>query len=359
MAFKDKNGKVWPDVMDSNGVKLILDPVASASAGRPKYRPDPKQRQQWAEQYGFAEKKEEPPSAMQGLALVGASAAAPVLASQLGSGIGGLFSGGSKAAQAASTAANSVPTAAAETGLSQVSQNVLASQAGTGSAAAEGVGLAAEGGTLAAYPWLAPLGLAAVAAGTGYEAYKAYDKSKGGLSGGIEGWKNSNPLVKYNPVLAWAPFAGGLLGHESTREAAQRKTSELLEKSNDPTYQAYVQGMREQYNAAPPDPSKPFAGKYGTFEEYRQAGLEAPDLTGAYGNIKAFGPEWAALDQAKREEVTQALINADLYASKKGDVILTDEEKAKQIYADLVNKAAAAQAAQAQKQQPKVQQVWR
>ena len=357
MAYQDKNGKVWPDVMESNGVKLILDPVASASAGRPKYRPDPKQRQSWAEQYGFAEKKEEPPSAMQGLAQVAAASAAPVLAQQLGSGIGGMFGGGSSAA-ATGAASQAAGQTAATQGLSQVSQNVLASQAASPSASAAAP--AAEAGTLAAYPWLAPLALGAVALGTGYEGYKAYQDSEGGLKGGIEGWKNSNPLVKYNPLLAPVPFIGGLLGQESTREAAAKKTNELLGMSNDPAYQAYVQGMREQYKSAPPDPSKPFAGKYGSWDEYQKAGLEAADLTGVYGNIKAFGPEWANLGQDKRQQVTQALIDANLYASKKGDVILTDEEKAKQIYADLINKAAAAQVAtQAAPQKPKVQQVWR
>jgi len=143
---------------------------------------------------------------------------------------------------------------------------------------------------------------------------------------------------------------GGTLGlakslfgqHESTRDIAKKHTGQLLKASNDPNYQSYVQGMREQYNSAPPDPSKPFAGKYRTFEEYKAAGLDPKDLTGVYGNIKTFGPEWANLSQDQREQVTQGLIGANLYNSKKGEVEITDPNKAKQIYATIIKPQAQA-----------------
>jgi hypothetical protein len=103
----------------------------------------------------------------------------------------------------------------------------------------------------------------------------------------------------------------------------------LKEAKGDPVAEAYVQGMRQQYDSAPPDPSKPFAGKYASWDEYQKAGLEAPDLTGVYGNIKTYGPEWAKLTQEQRVAVTQLNINDGIYKSKKGEVEITDQEKAK------------------------------
>jgi hypothetical protein len=120
----------------------------------------------------------------------------------------------------------------------------------------------------------------------------------------------------------------------STRDIAKKHTKDLMSVApEDATYQNYVAGMREQYNSAPPDPSKPFGGgKYGSWEEYKKAGLMANDLTGVYGNIKAYGPQWASLTEEQRQAVTQANIDAGLYNSKKGEVEITDEAKAKQNY---------------------------
>lgn len=121
--------------------------------------------------------------------------------------------------------------------------------------------------------------------------------------------------------------------HKSTRDVAKDHTKDLQKKfGDDATYQAYVRGMREQYNSAPKDPSKPFAGKYGSWDEYKKAGLEAGDLTGVYGNLDTFGNEWTSLNEEQRRAATQAMIDANLYNSKKGEVEITDKAKARQIF---------------------------
>ena len=132
---------------------------------------------------------------------------------------------------------------------------------------------------------------------------------------------------------------------KSTRERAQEKTAELMSAAGDDTgAQSYVQGMREQYNSAPVDPSKPFAGKYGSWNEYEKAGLQADDLTGVYGNIKAATPQkWASLTQEQRQAVTQANIDAGNYYSSGGDVLVKDES----VFADAMSKVTGAQPATA------------
>ena len=57
----------------------------------------------------------------------------------------------------------------------------------------------------------------------------------------------------------------------TTGQIQQKNTKGLLELGkDDPNWQNYVQGMRAGMNGKPPDPSKPFAGQYSTFDEYKK-----------------------------------------------------------------------------------------
>lgn len=152
-----------------------------------------------------------------------------------------------------------------------------------------------------------------------------------GLQG--DGWKNKLALTAVLPPLGIAKMLGFNPIHKTTRQVAQEHTADLQGQfKDDKMFQDYVAGMRAQHNAAPPDPSKPFAGKYASWDEYKKAGLEAGDLTGVYGNLKTFGQDWTKIDQRQREAVTKGLIDAGLYNSKKGEVEVSDAERAKEIY---------------------------
>lgn len=150
------------------------------------------------------------------------------------------------------------------------------------------------------------------------------------------GWKNNLALAGMTGGLSMIPGVGnGIRGliHKTTRQSSQENTQNLLK--TDPenkAWQNYITGMRGQYNAPAPDKSKPFAGKYATFEDYKKGGLEAGDLTGVYGNLKTFGADYGTRSFDQQKAITQKLIDAGLYDSKKGEVIITDEAKAKQIY---------------------------
>jgi len=181
-----------------------------------------------------------------------------------------------------------------------------------------------------------------------------------GTYGMYEGWKKGDPITAgagaaglglgLNAMgYALGPYGWAALGalalasklndHESTREVAKRHTKSLLKQGkDDQVWQNYVKGIREQYNKDPVDKSKPFAGgRYSTWDEYKAAGLMAGDLTGVHGNLETFGPEWAHLSQQQREAVTQALIDADLYHSRKGEVNISDKARAREIYAQVLS----------------------
>ena len=169
----------------------------------------------------------------------------------------------------------------------------------------------------------------------------------------ISGGKATEALVKYNKlhdkVTDKIDFGLGKnlrskLFHQSTKGVQEMHTGQLLQQSDDPNWQNYVVGMRSQVKEGPKDKEKPFAGKYKTFDEYKKAGLQANDLTGVYGNLDAFKPDyaekkgvpnWANLDFQQKEAVTQRLINEDMYSSKKGEVVIPDKEKARRIYEDM------------------------
>jgi len=184
-----------------------------------------------------------------------------------------------------------------------------------------------------------------------YAALAGVDAVTGGK--GTQTWSKFNKrLDNFNNKIDFGlqRSIDNKLFHQSTRGVAKEHTAQLLQQGVDnKAYQDYVMGMRAQHNSGPKDPTKPFAGKYASWDEYQKAGLEAADLTGVYGNIKTYGPAWASLTQEQRQAVTQANINSGLYSSKKGEVEITNEQKARENFDNVIKnwKAPAPQQPQA------------
>jgi hypothetical protein len=186
--------------------------------------------------------------------------------------------------------------------------------------------------------------------GYGWIAYAA-------LSGldAVTGGKATEALMKYNKFsnkvtdkidFGLGKNIRGKVFHQSTKGRQEERTGQLLQQSNDPVWQNYVASMRmQQIKEGPKDKLKPFyKGQYATFDEYKKAGLQADDLTGVYGNLDAFKPDyaekaglpdWSKLTFEQRKAVTQRLIDEDMYSSKKGDIVIRDKEKARQIYQEM------------------------
>ena len=229
--------------------------------------------------------------------------------------IGGLL--GKKAASEAGLFSATNPELAAEAALSK---------AGITSGASTSTGSGLLGTLGSAVPLTAAIG------GTILGGKAAYDMLQG-----------DKPNLAGRATLGIATgglseVANALFGHKSMRERAREHTANLLEQfPEDLKYQNYVKAMREQYNSAPPDTSKPFGGKYSSWDEYKNAGLEAGDLTGVLGNLNTFGSQWANLDFEKQKDITQKLIDANLYDSKKGEVVITNQDLARQILAEALN----------------------
>lgn len=331
------DGQVYYVVPSSPG--YVYDPVASNATGRKVFHQNP-QRQIDQQAKDQAEKDK-----LQKQQEFNQSPAGQLL--PVGAGITGLWAANhflNPTASAATTATDALANSAAA-GAASAGAGAASAGAGAASAAGEGAAAGLEGAT-PAIGYAPYLGVA----GAGLGAYELYNGIKSGSTGqsalggaGLgAGLAAAAPLVGLGPVgwgglaLAAALGAGGgaglskLFGHETTRDLAKKHTGQLQGQAPDDTqWQNYVSTMRDQYNAPPPDPSKPFHnGQYASWDEYKTAGLDAADLTGVYGNLKTFGPEWSKLSFDQQKAVTQGIINAGLYESKKGEVEITDQAKA-------------------------------
>lgn len=210
--------------------------------------------------------------------------------------------------------------------------NYAANQIGSSGAAQSGLG--AIGGNFASMGIGPQAGIIAGAILTAKGAKDLYEDNK---TKGLTGWGGRAQLGIATGGLSEVARALGVFGHKSTRDVAKGHTNSLMSQSpEDSKWQSYVSGMRDQFNSAPPDPSKPFAGKYGSWDEYKKAGLDAADLTGVYGNLKAYGPQYAGLTFDQQKALTQKNIDAGNYSSKKGEVVINDEAKAKSFLDELL-----------------------
>ena len=219
----------------------------------------------------------------------------------------------------------------------QIGQNMISDKGSSEDRAAKSQAEAQK----AAMLWIPGYGWVAYAALAGLDA--------------ISGGKATEGLMKLNKAsnkltdkidFGLGKNIRGRVFHQSTKGRQEEITGQLLQQSDDPNWQNYVASMRmQQIKEGPKDKTKPFfKGQYATFNEYKKAGLQADDLTGVYGNMDAFKPDyaekagvpnWANLSFEQRKAVTQRLIDEDMYSSKKGDVVIGDKEKARKIYEDM------------------------
>jgi hypothetical protein len=343
-------GQVFYEVPGFSG--YVFDPVASNATGRKVFRPNPRltieeREKAKRDQEKLIKQQEFNQSPLGQLLPVGATVAGtvgaahlmPVATSPLEQALASQIAQ-QTASQAAAQGAIGAPVAQATNavatpqvlGANVVQQGTVPAQTGI---------LANLGSMTGSLGGIGALG--GIAAGTylgGKAALDMFQGKKPDTAGRVV-------LGMATGGLSELANATGLFNHKSTRERQADVTNELQGRfKDDANYQNYVSGMREQFNSAPPDPSKPFLnGTYGSWDEYKQGGLVASDLTGVGGNIDVFKQGWTNADQATREKVTQALIDADLYYSEDGGVKIKDKKKAEEIFNSIVKPKSPAEAA--------------
>lgn len=228
-----------------------------------------------------------------------------------------------------------VPAVGTAVAAAQIGQNMLNEKGSSEDRAAKSQAEAEKAALLwiPGYGWVAYAALAGLDAMTGGKATQALMKFN----------KFSNKLTDKIDFGLGKSIRSKVF-HQSTKGVQEMHSGQLMQESSDPQWRNYVAGMRGQVEEGPKNKEAPFAGKYKTFDEYKQAGLQANDLTGVYGNLDAFKPsyaskanvpDWSKLTFDQQKAVTQRLIDEDMYSSKKGEVVIGDKEKARKIYEEM------------------------
>ncbi len=191
--------------------------------------------------------------------------------------------------------------------------------------ATEGAGLASGYGI-----GLGPL--AAVAAGTYLGGKSAYDEIRGKTDNSIPGLIGRGTLGIATGGLS--EIARPFLQHKSVADRRADNWTGLADQGIPGAQQAYdvSQNLGDLSGKITSGAHKGEAWSFqGALDQMKEDPSSVVQFQDVYGNYKTFGNEWDKYDSPTKVKITQALIDNNLYDSKDGDVIVTDEAKAKQI----------------------------
>ena len=157
-----------------------------------------------------------------------------------------------------------------------------------------------------------------------------------GLKG--TGWKNDLALGGMGMLgagIVAARHLGFNLIHQSTKEAEAENWGGLAKNG--------VAGADAAYLANHPegDTGKWTTGKYAgqdwSFDKASDLAKDDPSqFRSVYGNLDTFGNDWSKYSPGQQDAITKNVLNAGLYDGQKGDIVITDKDKAKQIAADTI-----------------------
>lgn len=209
-------------------------------------------------------------------------------------------------------------------------------------------------------------------AGAGLGAYGLYqgikdNSPKEGAIGGAgmgAGIAAALPLLGFGPVgwgaLALSALGGGvgggllasLLGHKTTKQYEKERWGDLANSAQDAQTKAYAQQYQNYLNS---DQQKIDAQPQNRLG-YKMANgtLRPEDVWGSLGVMKTFGSDWLGkYNEDQRRNISQALIGATLFQGDHGDTMITDQDKARAIAAQVLggNQTKPAIMPQAQAQQ--------
>lgn len=181
----------------------------------------------------------------------------------------------------------------------------------------------------------------------------AYGNALGyGLQG--DGWKNKAVLAATNPNLFVASMFGFSPIRKTTKQYQQERWGDLAKNK--------IEGAEAAYQANHPDGDTgvwadgKYAGQKWTFEKALDLATTDPvHFHQVYGNYKTFGNDWNKYTPEQKSKIISGLIQNNLYESKKGDVLIKDEEAAKKVRDQvLAGQLPAAQQPAAAQPQPRV-----
>lgn len=192
---------------------------------------------------------------------------------------------------------------------------------------------AAEGfaGIEAAAAPIAPI--AGAVLGTALGAKGAYDTVTGKKDNSPVGLASRAQIGITTMGLSELARASGLFGNKSTKDY-QRERLSRLESNGAPGAAAFLAQQRQiADNNNDTWQDGPYKGQKWSFDKARELAKQDPTgFIGTLGNFEAFGDGWLGTPLDKQKQVVSKLISEDLYTSDKGDILIKDRDRAREIY---------------------------
>lgn len=156
----------------------------------------------------------------------------------------------------------------------------------------------------------------------------------GGIKNAFKGKKLSGmqqaalALPTFGASLLWNHIPG--LVHKSTKQYEAERWGDLADKGITGAQEAFAAG-----HAADDDhiwKEGPTAGKEWNWEDaVMRAKAKPSEFRGVYGNFDTFGNDWATYDPAQQDKIVTRLIDENLYDPDKGDITISDKDRARKI----------------------------
>ncbi len=302
------------------------------------YDRDPRMVQEIGEAQGYLEKKPEAPGLMEQVMPLALSAGAQQLGSYLGGSLGGLIGGGGGAAATtgAATGATAATGAATATGGATGAGGLLGAGSGAGAAGTTGATTAGSGmgaGLMAAAPYAGVVG-GAYLLGNGINNYLK-GKDSWDPKDDPKGAASRASLAIATGGLSEVARYFGVGRHKSTKQYQDERWGKLSDAA---------QGLKAANHPGNDDgvwKTGKYAGQEWSFDKAKDLAKEDPThFVGVLGNLETFGDEYLGLDPEIQKQIVKQLVDEDLYKSDKGDILIGNKDRAKEIYNSIVNPVA-------------------
>lgn len=317
---------------------FVYDPYSD------KYRRDPKVAKQYYESQGLIEPEPKTPSLTDTIlpiagtagAIYGAQAIAPELVSGAKDILGGAKGLLGFGEQATKTLGTGVTDAVGSAGQSLASNEAANAAWNAGADAATGN----AGGGLLSLEGIGSSGNAILPIAGAYGAYDLLKRDVGPGRGALQGAASGAAIGSYfsAPGAVIGAGVGGLLGlgksffdNPSTKELQRDRWGNLAQSSN-PVTSSYAKQYLEYLDS---DQAKEDAKL--NFSEMKESGQLTPeDVWGGHGMFTTFGDDWLGkYSEQQRRDISQRMLDEGLIDSKKGDLVVTNSKRAKEIAAEV------------------------
>jgi len=215
--------------------------------------------------------------------------------------------------------------------------------AGVGNPGVAGPPAAQSPGLLAsAAPYLGLAGAGLGAYGV-YDAMRGRDRKSSAIKGGLSGAGMGAGLGMAAPLAGFASLGlgplgllalgGGLLGGGLGGAFGRKRTEDVQRERRENLSPALQSLTARDPNDTGVWKDGKYAGQGWSWDKALDLAKEDPwHFIGNFGNFQTFGENWAHTPEEQQREVVSRLIGENLYRSNKGDILISDADRARQIY---------------------------